>query len=194
MAHLDGFFQLHGAVAVFEDRACLLVGPPDSGKTTLALGCAEAGAALFSDEIALVEASPLKVHAFPRDLIVHDESQDLFSELMRAADPESFKTQLKRRYVAPNRLCRTGTQMANIALILFPELEVGSAVEFRREGEAKAAELLLDQALNLPTWAARGVELTARLVESCPAVRMTFGDARRAAIQIPRMLEGKLCV
>jgi hypothetical protein len=40
---------------------------------------------------------------------------------------------------------------------------------------------LLDQALNLDRWGARGVEAVATLVERAPAVEVTFADSRAAA-------------
>ena len=78
MAGLGHYLQIHAAAAVSAGAAILIVGPPDSGKTSLVIGFAQLGARPLTDEIALIDPATLRVHAFPRDFIVHQGTQSEF--------------------------------------------------------------------------------------------------------------------
>ena len=91
MEGLGGYYQIHAGGIVREGRGELLVGFPDSGKTSLILGLAAAGAAVLSDEVALIDAQALCVSPFPRDLIVHCATQQLFPEFISGLDSPPWK-------------------------------------------------------------------------------------------------------
>ena len=179
MEGLGHFFQVHAGVAVFEDRAHLLIGPPDAGKTSLVLGLAERGATVFTDEVALVEPRHLRVQSFRRDLIVHRETERLFVATLAHLDSPPFKVFPAYRYLDPTGLDGGhGATSAAIAQLVFPVLRLGAAVEVRPVGQAEAARRVLEQVFNLDSWKEQGVDLIGRLVEACGAVEVVFGDAR----------------
>ena len=187
MQGLEPFFQFHAAVAVFDGRATLVVGPPDAGKTSLVLGLAAVGGAVFTDEVALVDAQGLRVTPFPRDLIVHCGTRRLFPELLGKVDSPPWKIFAGYRYLST---CELGLAApvgaAVVERLLFPALHPGAEPICRLLGQAEAARRLLDQAFNLSGRGDLGIELVGRLVETCPAVELNFGDARRAAAWIAR--------
>ena len=182
MQRLEDFFQFHAAVAVFAGRATLVVGPPDAGKTSLVLGLASIGGMVFTDEVALIDASGLCVTPFPRDLIVHGGTQRLFSELVEKAVSPPWKVFAGYRHLS---MCDLGLPApvgtAVVDRLLFPALQPGTEPVCRSLGQAEAARRLLEQAFNLSGRGGLGIELVGRLVEACPAVQLSFGDARRAA-------------
>ena len=181
---LGHFYQVHAAVAVQEGGARLLIGPPGAGKTSLVLSLAARGAAIFTDEVALIEPG-LEVVAFRRDLIVHQESQALFPTLMEIAGSPPFKDFGEYRYVSPlGAGPREVQEPAPVAQLAFPVLRPGAPVALRPLGQAEAARRILEQTFNLAQWGVRGTELIGRLVETCPAVEIAFGDAREAAARL----------
>jgi hypothetical protein len=162
-----------------------LIGPPDAGKTSLVLGLAERGAAIFTDEVALLDSSRLQVHPFRRDLIVHCQTQYRFSALLAGSDTPPFKVFDTYRYLAPSAVDGgIFAAAAAIEQLVFPTLRPGAAVEIRSIGQAEAARRVLEQTFNLDYWGAKGVDLIGRLVEGCEAVEVVFGDARQAAEQL----------
>lgn len=185
MAGLGHFFQLHAGVVSFANQARLLIGPPDAGKTSLALVLAERGATIFTYEVALVEPHDLRVHLFRRDLIVHRQTQQLFAAALAGFDPPSFKVFDTYYYLAPSNV-NGGIVVAEaeIVQLIFPVLRPGEAVEMRSVGQAEAARHLLEQSFNIDSWSAAGVDLIGRLAENCEAVEVVFGDAREAAEQL----------
>ena len=186
MRGLDRYFQVHaGAVASRNGRVRLIVGPPDSGKTTLVLACAEAGARILSDEIALVRAPDLIVEPFLRDLVVHDGTAAAFGELLDEVDEPPWKSFSHYRFVAPEAVSQAPPTKALVTQLIFPSRRPGGSTVIERLGQAAAAELLLAQIFNGRSWGARGVELMAQMIERCTAYAVRFDDARSAARCLP---------
>jgi hypothetical protein len=182
MNGLDHFFQIHAGGIARKGKGELLVGFPDSGKTSLVLGLASVGAAVLSDEVALIDAQTLSVFSFPRDLIVHRTTQQLFAEQMSRLDSPLWKIFPTYRYIS---LVELGFSMpvgpAPIARLIFPVLKPGTSFAHRTLGAAETARRLLEQAFNLGRWGEEGIELIGRLADGVPAVEVCFADARTAA-------------
>ena len=177
LLRLGHFFQVHAGSVARQGRAQLLVGPPESGKTSLTLALRDWS--LLGDEIALVDAPSLKVWTCRRDLILRPGTRALLRPEM-AQIPE-FKWAEGNCYFSPRLAGPPPEEGAELVGLVFPVLRLGAGVEWRSLGRAEAARRLLEQAMNLGDWAAVGVELVGRLVERCPAVELVFGDAREAA-------------
>ncbi len=182
MLALAHFYQVHAGAVSQGSQATLLVGPPEAGKTSLVLALAARDAAIYTDEVCLVEPQELAVVPFPRDLIVHRESEHLLPPGAASAELKRFD---EYRYVAPSSLARPAARHpARIARLAFPTLCPGTGARLRSLGQAEAARRLLQQTYNLECWGASGPELAARLVERCPALEVVFGDAGNAAARI----------
>ncbi|MBI2505885.1 MAG: hypothetical protein HYW07_21940 [Candidatus Latescibacteria bacterium] len=179
LLRLGHFFQVHAGSAARQGLAQLLVGPPESGKTSLVLALALRGWSLLGDEIALIEAPSLRVWACHRDLILRPGTRALL--LPEMAQVPDFKWVEGDCYFSPRLAGPPPEGPAELAGLVFPALRPGARVEWARLGWAEAARRLLEQAMNLGDWAAEGMELVGRLVERCPAVELVFGDAREAA-------------
>lgn len=179
LLRLGSFFQVHAGAAARQGRAQLLVGPPESGKTSLTLALALRGWSLLGDEIALVDAPSLRVWACRRDLILRPGTRALLRPEM--AQVPDFKWAEGNCYFSPRLVGPPLEEPAELAGLVFPVLRLGAGVEWGRLGRAEAARRLLEQAMNLGDWAAVGMELVGRLVERYPAVELVFGDAREVA-------------
>ena len=185
MAALGHFYLLHAGVVAQENQARLLIGPSDAGKTSLVLALAMRGAAIFTDEVALLETEGLQVIPFRRDLIVHQGSQYLLPESVKTALPLPFKNFSDYRYISPDAIApRAPRAKTTVAQLVFPVLCPGSEVIMQPVGQSEAAKLIILQSLNLDRWGAQGIDLTGQLVETCPALKITFADARQAAIRL----------
>src|SRR5205823_3446641 len=67
----DVFF-FHAASASIDGRGLLLVGPKESGKTTLSMALADHGHAFFGDEVAAVRRETLELLPFRRRLSIRN--------------------------------------------------------------------------------------------------------------------------
>ena len=167
MEGLGAYCQLHAAVAVHRGRAIVLCGAPEAGKTSLVVGLALAGADFYSDEVALFDPERFDVHPFRRDLIVHRGTQKLFPEL---------ETDLPAWKVFPiTATCRPAPWG------LAPRAGAHPAARWAVLGQTEAAGRLLEQSFNLWDRGEDAIEVIGRLVETCPARELVFGDAREAA-------------
>ncbi len=179
LLRLGGYLQLHAGTVARQGRALLLVGPPESGKTSLTLGLGLRGWSLLGDEVALLESDALGVRACRRDLILRPGTQALL--FPQAPQIPDFKWAEGNCYFSPRLVGPPPDDRAEPAKLIFPALRLGAAVVRQPLGSAEAARRILEQAMNLGDWGAAGVELVGRLVERCPALELVFGDAREAA-------------
>ena len=163
MEGLGAYCQFHAAVAVHRGRAIVLCGAPEAGKTSLVVGLALAGADFYSDEVALFDPERFDVHPFRRDLIVHRGTQKLFPEL---------ETNLPAWKVFSD-YCH--------GALVFPVRKPGAAARWSVLGQTEVAGRLLEQSFNLWDRGEDAIEVIGRLVETCPARELVFGNAREAA-------------
>lgn len=182
MSGLNHFFQIHAGGVIRNGKGELLVGFPDSGKTSLVLGLAAAGAAVLSDEVALIDGQTVSVAPFPCDLIVHRATQQLFAERISRLGSPPWKIFPEYRYISPVELdLSVPAEPVPLSRLIFPVLKPGAVFAHRPLGAAETARRLLEQAFNLGCWGEDGVELIGRLTEEVTAVEVCFADARTAA-------------
>lgn len=151
MAGLGHYLQIHAAAAVSAGAALLMIGPPDSGKTTLVIGFASLGAHLLTDEIALIEPATLRVHPFPHNFIVHRGTAEEFPEAGKYSLP--FARFDGYSFVPPAELSPLPMPAPTEATtLLFPEFQKGCEPQCSPLSQAAAAERILEQSFNLELW------------------------------------------
>ena len=180
MGQLNRYLQLHSGLAAIAGSGFALIGGHGAGKTSLSFGLYRSGAILYSDEVALVEPTTLRLAPFLRDLIIHDGTSRLLGTAAAAADLKIFDGY---RYVttelANSRAAIAGT--AVLEHLVFPHFELGSETRIEAIGASEATRRLLVNAFNLEAFGAGTPDLLAHVAESCEAIEMKFGDARAAA-------------
>lgn len=182
MQALTGYLQVHAATVVVDGGAILAAGPPESGKTSLALGLAVAGGALAGDEVALLDPQSARVTPFPRDLIVHDGTARLYAGRLPCIRVPAWKTFPGYVHAAPHELgLRTAQGPALVRRLVFPVRRPSGTTQCRPLGPAEAARRLLEQVFSLPQPGAAGLEMIGRLAEECAPLEVSFCDADAAA-------------
>lgn len=70
LLHYDGYEIVHAGAIALDGKGVLLIGSPESGKTTLLLTCLHAGMQLLADDIILLakDNGIVKVYSFPEDI------------------------------------------------------------------------------------------------------------------------------
>jgi hypothetical protein len=172
------WWLLHAGAVAIGDRAWLVVGEPDAGKTSLTCALARAGGAPFSDEVAPVSPADLRVHPFPRDLILHEGTRRGLPGLPPSPGFACFDGY---RYLPPSLVggAATGGPVAAGGL-LFPCRQAGSGPRVTPVGAAEAARKLLEQCFDMQgVGGERAVDCAARLA-ALPAARVDFDLAADA--------------
>ena len=128
--------------------------PPGSGKTSLVLGLCGHGASVLTDEVGLISVDDdgprgesMDLIPFPRDLIVHSNTQKLFPRPAYGDEP-AFKRFPDRCHVSSDRL-EPGTAPASTAVhpnrLLFPSFVPDGGMALTRLGPAETVRRLLLQ-------------------------------------------------
>jgi hypothetical protein len=150
-------------------------------RAALPVGLGLRGAAVYGDEVAIVDADSLRVFSFPRDLIVRNGTSALFPQIGQL-DLPTWKIFADYRYVPPRGWCELASLPAPCSGFIFPQLQRGHCEpSLRRMGPAEAAQRILEQSFNMAQWGKRGIDLVGQLVERCPTWELVFADAGRAA-------------
>lgn len=192
MSGCCGLIQVHAGAVAINGAGVLICGPPGSGKTSLVVGLAGHGASVLSDEVGLLKTGVSTPHprlvgtteliAFPRDLIVHRRTQQLFPRAAYGQEP-SFKRFPDRCHVSFDRLSQAPELAAAVPLrqMLFTSFQPGCELALARLGPAAAARRLLLDTYNLESMGEECTELVAGVAESCPAWSIRYGDAVQAS-------------
>jgi hypothetical protein len=184
---LDNYLQIHAGVVSIEGNGWLLSGAPDAGKTTLSLALALNGAELFSDEIALLDVSGLKLWPFRRDMTVHRGTWVFFAAELEMLPQASYRDFGEFAYIPPHLISTVSKMPVELSRLVFPAWQLAAPLAIQPLGPAETARRLLGQAINLEPWGAAGIEAVAAMVSGAPAIEVVFGDAREAATYLLRL-------
>lgn len=81
LRRLSRFIHVHAAVVAAPHQSLLLVGRSGRGKSTTAVGLAQRGLALYTDDVALIERDDLRPRVFPRPIKLDANSRCLLRPL-----------------------------------------------------------------------------------------------------------------
>jgi hypothetical protein len=74
LRRLSGFVHVHAAIVATSVQSMLIVGQSGQGKSTTAVGLAQAGLTIYTDDVALIEHHTLRPFSFPRPIKLDDKS------------------------------------------------------------------------------------------------------------------------
>ena len=189
MSGCRALFQVHAGAVAMHGAGLLVCGPSGSGKTSLVIGLTGHGATILTDEVGLLQTDMGRPHSveidlipFPRDLIVHRRTQQLFPRSAYGEEP-CFKRFPEHCHLPPDRMDSASEPPASVPLtrLLFTSFQSGGGLALARLGPAEAARLLMLETFNLESLGARCTELLARVVESGPAWVIRYAAAVRAS-------------
>lgn len=79
LRRMTGFVHVHAAIVATPEQSMLIVGQSGQGKSTTAVGLAQAGLTLYTDDVALIERQTLSPRSFPRPIKLDDNSRALLA-------------------------------------------------------------------------------------------------------------------
>ena len=178
------YLQIHAGVVSVHSKGWLISGASDAGKTTLSLSLAQAGAELFSDEIALLSSDGLQLWPFRRDLTVHRGTWGLFAAELDALPKFSYRDFGKYAYLSPDLIGGLSQVPVELHQLIFPRWQPDAVLAIRSVGPTETAQRLLAQSLNLNCFERGGVDVIANMASRIPALEIVFGNGREAALKL----------
>lgn len=176
-----GFFGLHAAALVREQRGLLLVASSDSGKSTAALTLVQQGWQYVTDDALLLRERVGEVVglSFRRDFCVDPDAVLHFPELgdhdwaPSPSDPSKWRVAIETLF--PHRHVRECTPR----IVVFPSLSAEQETRLEPIAQRAAFEHLMAQsaalATPLPEWIQSQMRIFSRLLAQCRCYRLAAG-------------------
>ncbi|MDA1000435.1 MAG: hypothetical protein O2807_07965 [bacterium] len=162
------FIQLHGAAAALNDKAILLLGDSYAGKSTLVAYLLRNGLWFLSDEVILLDPAALRIHRFPRNLLIREGTREKNADLARLSEPSWSYADGEGEHkwlVNPGRLeGQPGGDSAEVAQIVsLQKVERQNIATIHKIGPRQMIEELVNQSINLGSHQAKGLDALIRL-------------------------------
>jgi HprK-related kinase A len=183
---------VHAAVVERDGVAVMLPAAPASGKSTLCAALVTHGWRLLSDELGVLRPSDFGLQPVARPISLKNDS----IALIRRWAPDSvfgpLLTGTIRGDIAylrpPADSVARAAETAVPALIVSPCYQAGAPVTVQQLSKIETFRLLLDNGLNYHTTQRTGFESVVRLVETCPACRLSYGTLQQAVDAMDEMV------
>jgi len=181
------YVLLHASCVERDGHAVVMPAPPDSGKTTLAVGLVAAGWRYVTDEAVAVDPDTLAIVPWPKQLALDPGSWPLFPHL-RPEVPDALAAYVGDQWHVPTRLIRDGDVVStgcHAAFVVAPRYVHGSPTELTPMARADAVMLLAENCFNLRHHGGPGLATLAALVRSaeCHSLRNSALDEAVAAVE-----------
>jgi len=181
---------LHAAAVGLGGRAVLLPGLSGCGKSTLAAALLLRGHSHLTDDLALLQGTAPEVRPLPLPLVLKAGSWPALPELARQLVhvPAYQRAGRKVRYWSPPP-AQIARQPLPVRLIALPHYRLGAPLSATAMDPLETVAALIATPLRIGRPLHRdGLAVLARWLESCPAVRLVYGDGDAAA----RWIEDRL--
>lgn len=191
--HCHQYLIVHAAVAERGGRAAILAAPPGSGKSTLCAGLVHRGWRLFSDELALIDATTGDIVPIPRPVCLKNESIRVIGEFAPAAEFGPLVRDTRKGTVthmrAPTDSVRKSQVPAQPGWIIFPRFESGIKTGLRPLSKARAGHFIAGNAFNFSTLGESGFATVNGLIEASDAFELDYGDLADATRLLSEMAD-----
>lgn len=168
--HLGGWIGLHAGAAVLpNDSALVVVGQPDTGKTTTTFQLVELGLELLCEEVTPVDPETVRAHPFPHTLSFARSYAEQFTALypVRHGTLAYHGAQIAR-YVAR----RVRTTPVRMGTILFPAFDPASVPRLEAMEPGAVLPELLHHCFRPALGDERLYDSVIRLIGRCALVRL----------------------
>lgn len=174
------YLIFHAGVVERHGRAIIMPGASGIGKSTLSAGLGYAGWRLFSDEFGLLRLADEQLVPNPRPVSLKNQSE----AVMRAVIPaDRFSRPYKETpkgtityLLPPSDSITRMNETATPAMIVFPTFQRGAAPATAVVSKAETFILMRNCGVNAERLGLRAFETLSRLIEKCPAYRITYGS------------------
>jgi HprK-related kinase A len=192
VARCTNYLQLHAASMARDGNGVVLAGGSGVGKSTLAAALLARGWAYFCDEFALVDATTLMLHPYPKALCIKAGAFDVIERLgLRLARGRHYIKALKGKvgYVSP---ADVGTdniaEPCRVRYVIFPSYSGAEAPRLYPVSKGRAAFALLKSALNRDVFGERAVSLVGRLVRDARCFGLESGPIEETCDRLERLV------
>jgi len=188
LKNLNNFIQLHASGIRINGEALLIIGEPDSGKSTLALNMLFEDFRCYSDEIVLISPKDLTVWSFPRNFHITKDTMRLFPEFI-------FEDSDDKTIYVSDKICFDPCKIrtdwvADHSIpkcILFPNYHPNNENELLPIGETETLQRCVEQAINLVDFGESGLEKLIKLIQNCSCYLFncsTLNDASKKLVHL----------
>jgi hypothetical protein len=186
-ARSAAMITLHAAGVVAGDRAVVLPGVPDAGKSTLVTALVQQGLGYMSDEVVGLALTGGGVAGYPKRISLELGSWALFPDLdgraSHATHPAFDPTRVRwydARDLQPNALAWRGLPL-DLGLVVVPRYAPDEAPSVARLDPVEAMSALLGNAFNLPTLGGGALGALRDAALAVPCYRLVHQDSQGAA-------------
>lgn len=168
---------LHAGAVVQRDRAIVLPGSSNRGKSTLTAALVRSGLDYLTDEAAAIDAHG-RCRPYAKAIALDPGSFSLFPDLEPCRAPASvLEKQIRRRewHIAPDRLGRVAAR-APVHAVVCPHWRAGATTRLARLTPTEALHSLLGDAFDFTAGGQPVFDILTALVSGVPVYRLGYGD------------------
>ena len=187
VAGCDDQLVFHAAAVASANRAVLLPGPSNRGKSTLTTALVQADYGYLTDEAAAVDSDGV-VHPFAKAIALDPGSFPLFPRLApQPRDSLESVMALREWHVDPRSIGSISTS-APVAAIVCPRWQPGSSVCLSRVDTIEAVHTLLGDTFDFVPHGNRIFDILLDLVGAVPGSRLRSGALEDGVAAVGRVL------
>ena len=185
--HLKDYLFLHSGALAKNNKAVLLPGPSESGKSTLTLGLLNYGYQYLTDEVVVMDLSDLRVLPFQRPIYIYGWQSVVSAEVEKYFKFYRFKerygnTMQPWQYAVPQQeaILPKDTNF-EVGWIVFPTYNKTQKDSYLKPmSRAEAAFNLMQNGWNTQHFNDGGLKVCSELVKKADCYQLMMGDLKEA--------------
>jgi len=185
--HLKEYLFLHAGALAKNNKAVLLPGPSESGKSTLTLGLLNYGYQYLTDEVVVIDLSDVRVLPFQRPIYIYGWQSVVSAEVEKYFKFYRFKerygnTMQPWQYAVPKQEAVLPKNTSfEVGWIVFPTYnETQKDSYLKPMSRAEAAFNLMQNGWNMQHFNDCGLKVCSELVKKADCYQLMMGDLKEA--------------
>jgi len=192
--HLKDYLFLHSGAVAKGNKAVLLPGPSESGKSTLTLGLLNYGYQYLTDEVVVINLSDLSALPFQRPIYIYGWQSVISVEVEKYFKFCRFKERYGNtvqpwQYAVPQQKAILPKDTSfEVAWIVFPSYNETQRDSYLKPmSRAKAAFNLMQNGWNTQYFSDFGLKLCSEVVKKADCYQLIMGDLKEACELIEKL-------